>query len=132
MRARGYGRIVLTSSVAATLGTRGQVAYSASKAGLLGMAKTIASENVAHGITVNSVLPGTIATETVLGMPAAVLERLRDRALPSGRMGEPAEVAAVIAFLASEETGWITAQEIVIDGGAHLANLSLGDPAKEG
>ncbi len=126
MRERRYGRVVLTSSIAAYLGSPGQVAYSASKAGLLGMAKTIAAENVAHGITVNSVLPGVIATPTVLAMPEPVLEGLREKFLPSGRMGEPAEVAALIAFLASEEAGWITAQEILIDGGSHLSTFSLG------
>ncbi len=130
MRERGYGRIVLISSLAATAGGRGQVAYSASKAGLLGMAATIASENVAHGVTVNSVLPGLIATPAVHAMPPEVLVAVADRMLPSGRMGETGEVAALVAFLASAEAGYVTAQQIAIDGGAHLSNISLGSPGK--
>src|SRR5205814_10619695 len=76
MRERRYGRIVVMSSGAARAGLPGQVAYSASKAGLLGMVKTLAGENVRRGITVNAILPGLVATETVLAMPAEVLERI--------------------------------------------------------
>ncbi|WP_187369104.1 SDR family oxidoreductase [Baekduia soli] len=130
MRERRYGRIVLTSSVAAAIGARGQVAYCASKAGLIGMARAIASENVAHGITINCVLPGTIATPKVLAMPPEVVERVRDRFMPGGRHGEPEEVAGLMAYLASPEAGFVTAQSIIIDGGAHLGNVSLGDPGK--
>jgi NAD(P)-dependent dehydrogenase (short-subunit alcohol dehydrogenase family) len=128
MRERRYGRIVAISSAAAVVGARGQVAYAASKAGLIGMAKTIASENVALGITANCVLPGTIATPKVLAMPPEVLDRVRDRLMPSGRHGAPEEVAALVAYLASEAAGYVTAQSILIDGGAHLANVSLGNP----
>lgn len=131
MRARRWGRIVLTSSAAAVGGARGQVAYSASKAGLIGMAKTIASENVAQGITVNCILPGTIATPKVLAMPPEVVERIRGRLMPSGRHGTPEEVAGLVAYLVSEEAGFVTAQSILIDGGAHLLNASLGDPSKD-
>ena len=88
MRERGFGRIVAISSGAATHGLPGQVAYSASKAGLLGMTKTIAAENAAHGITANAVLPGMVATEAVLAMPPAVLERVR-ATLPSGGWRSP-------------------------------------------
>lgn len=125
MRERRYGRIVAISSGAATSGLPGQVAYAASKAGLLGMVKTIAAENVARGITANAVLPGMVATEKVLEMPAEVLERVT-AALPSGRMSEPAEVAALVAYLVSAEAGSVTGQAIGIDGGAQLNTLSLG------
>jgi NAD(P)-dependent dehydrogenase (short-subunit alcohol dehydrogenase family) len=125
MRERGYGRIVVVSSSAATAGLPGQVAYAASKAGLLGMAKTIAAENVRRGITVNSVLPGLIASERVAAMPRELYEMLESTYMPSGRIGEMSEVAALVAYLASEEAGYVTGQEIGIDGGAWLNTLSL-------
>lgn len=125
MRERGYGRIVVVSSVAALGGLPGQVAYAASKAGQLGMVRTLASENAARGITVNAVLPGLVATEQVLAMPEEVRERAL-AALPSGRAVEPAEIAAAIAFLASDDAAQISGQAITIDGAASLNQLSLG------
>jgi acetoacetyl-CoA reductase len=125
MRERRDGRVVVISSGAARTGLPGQVAYSASKAGLLGMVKTLAAENAGHGITVNAVLPGMVATEKVRAMPAPVLERVT-AALPAGRMADPPEVAALVAFLASHEAGYITGQEIGIDGGFGLNTMSLG------
>ena len=132
MRERGYGRIVVMSSLAAAIGASGQVAYSASKAGLVGMTRTIAAENVARGITANAILPGLIATEKVRAMPADVVERIAARMMPSGRMGEPSEVAALVAYLASEEAGYVTGQAIAIDGGAALGTLSLGSTDRDG
>jgi NAD(P)-dependent dehydrogenase (short-subunit alcohol dehydrogenase family) len=125
MRERRYGRIVVVSSSAAAVGLPGQVAYAASKAGLLGMMKTIAAENVRRGITANAVLPGLIASERVRAMPAELYEQIESTFLPSGRMGEVAEVAALVAHLASEDAGYVTGQEIGIDGGAWLNTLSL-------
>jgi len=125
MRERGYGRIVVISSVAAVGGLPGQVAYAASKAGQLGMVRTLASENAAHGITVNAILPGLVATEQVLAMPDEVRERVMG-GLPSGRPVQPAEIAAAVAFLASDEAAQISGQSLVIDGAASLAQISLG------
>ena len=130
MRERRWGRIVVISSGAALNGLPGQVAYSASKAGLLGMVKTIAAENAARGLTANAVLPGMVATEKVRAMPAEVLERLRG-VLPAGRMAEPAEVAALVGFLASEEAGYVTGQTIGIDGGAPLNTFTLGSAPRD-
>ena len=88
MRERGYGRIVVISSFAATHGMPAQVAYSASKAGLLGMVKTIAAENAAHGVTANAILPGLVASSGVLAMPEGILEAWRER-IPTGRLVAP-------------------------------------------
>ena len=125
MRERGWGRIVAISSGAAKTGLRGQVAYSASKAGLLGMVKTLAAENVHRGITANAVLPGMVATEKVRAMPDEVLERLMPL-LPSGRMVEPAEIASAVSYLCSDEAAQVTGQEIAVDGGAGLNTFTLG------
>jgi NAD(P)-dependent dehydrogenase (short-subunit alcohol dehydrogenase family) len=124
MRERGYGRIVFISSGAAAHGLPGQAAYAASKAGLLGLMRTIAAENAHRGVTANAVLPGMVATEKVLGMPPEILERLLT-ALPAGRFAEPGEIAALVAHLASEEAGSTTGQAIEVDGGAALNTFSL-------
>ncbi len=125
MRERRHGRIVVISSIAALGGLPGQVAYAASKAGQLAMVRTLASENAARGITVNAVLPGLVATEQVLAMPDEVRERVL-RAVPTGRLVEPAEIAAAVAFLASSEAAQISGQAIAVDGAASLTQLSLG------
>jgi NAD(P)-dependent dehydrogenase (short-subunit alcohol dehydrogenase family) len=125
MRERRHGRIVVISSVAALGGLPGQVAYAASKAGQLGMVRTLASENAARGITVNAILPGLVATEQVLQMPQEVRERAL-RSVPAGRLVEPAEIAAAVAFLASSEAAQISGQVIAVDGAASLTQFSLG------
>jgi acetoacetyl-CoA reductase len=125
MRERRFGRIVVISSLAALGGLPGQVAYAASKAGLLGMVRTLASESAARGITVNAILPGLVATEQVLAMPDEVRERAL-RAVPTGRLIEPAEIAAAVAFLAGPEAAQISGQAIAVDGAMSLPQLSLG------
>jgi acetoacetyl-CoA reductase len=123
MRERGFGRIVVISSFAAAFGMPAQVAYSASKAGLLGMVKTVAAETAGHGVTANAILPGLVASAGVLAMPEAITEAWRQR-IPTGRLVEPTEIAAAAAFLASPKAGSITGQELVIDGGLTLNSLS--------
>jgi acetoacetyl-CoA reductase len=125
MRDRRHGRIVVISSVAAVAGLPGQVAYAASKAGQLGMMRTLAAENAARGITVNAVLPGLVATEQVLAMPTDVRERA-EASLPSGRLVEPDEIAAAVAFLAGDDAAQINGQAIAVDGAASLSQMTLG------
>lgn len=125
MRERRFGRVIAISSMAGRLGSAGKVAYAASKAGLHGMMRTIAIENCSRGITANCVLPGMIATAPVLRMPEADQERIL-AAIASGRFGRPEEVADLVAFLARDESGYITAQEIGIDGGLQLSSLYVG------
>jgi acetoacetyl-CoA reductase len=131
MRERSYGRIVFISSGAAAHGLPGQAAYAASKAGLFGLMRTIAAENVAKGITANAVLPGMVATEKVRAMPAEILERLRAE-VPAGRFAEPGEIAALVAYLASEDAGYVTGQAIEADGGGALNTFSLTRAQRSG
>ena len=115
MRAR-YGRIVNMSSVVALRGNPGQVNYCASKAGLIGMTKSLAKEMGARGITVNAVAPGYISTDMTAALPDAARQAMLST-IPVGRAGNPEDVAAAVAFLASEEAGYITGQVLSVDGG---------------
>ncbi|HEV3230226.1 MAG TPA: SDR family NAD(P)-dependent oxidoreductase [Solirubrobacteraceae bacterium] len=124
MRARGFGRVVVISSMAARSGLPGQVAYAASKAGLLGMVRTLAAEYAGQGITANAILPGMVATEVVRAMPAHVGQAIT-AALPTGRMVDPSEVAAAVSFLASGDAAQITGQELAIEGAWSLNTRSM-------
>jgi NAD(P)-dependent dehydrogenase (short-subunit alcohol dehydrogenase family) len=124
MAERGFGRIVVISSGAAEAGLPGQVAYAASKAGLLGMVRTLAVELGRSGVTVNAILPGLIETEKVAAMPEGIKERVVGRTA-LGRAGSMDEVAALVAHLCSEEGGYITGACIPIDGGGGLNTLTL-------
>jgi NAD(P)-dependent dehydrogenase (short-subunit alcohol dehydrogenase family) len=124
MRERRFGRIVVISSFAARFGMPAQVAYSASKAGLLGMVKTVAAENAGLGITANAILPGLVASAGVKAMPQAIIDVWLAH-IPTGRMVEPMEIAAAAAYLTSEHAGSITGQELLIDGGMTLNPLSV-------
>ena len=115
MKAR-YGRIVNMSSVVALRGNPGQVNYCASKAGLIGMTKSLAKEMGARGITVNAVAPGYISTDMTAALPDAAKQAMLST-IPVNRPGTPEDVAAAVAFLASEEAGYITGQVLSVDGG---------------
>ena len=118
MRQR-YGRIVNLSSVVGLRGNAGQVNYAASKAGVIGMTKSLAKELASRGVTVNAVAPGFMETDMTAAMPEAA-KTATLAAIPMGRMGAAEDVAKTVAFLASEEAGYITGQVIAVDGGMSM------------
>jgi NAD(P)-dependent dehydrogenase (short-subunit alcohol dehydrogenase family) len=124
MAERGWGRIVNLSSMAARGGLYHQVGYAASKAGLLGLTRTVTLEYGRKGITCNAVLPGLIGTENVQAMPKEIVAHVA-ASTPARRIGTPQEVAGLVAFLCSEAAGFINGADIDIDGGSRLNTVAL-------
>ena len=116
-----FGRIVLISSVVALYGGAGQVNYAASKAGLVGMARSITRELGGRGITANVVAPGFIDTDMTAALPPAQQDRYRE-AITAGRFGSPADVAAAVAFLASDDAAYVSGAVIPVDGGLGMGH----------
>jgi len=113
---KGYGRIINTSSVVALYGNFGQSNYVATKAGVIGLTKTLARELGRKGVTVNAVAPGFIATEMVKKMPENVLKSMEEK-VPLGRLGNPEEIASAYLFLSSDEASYINGATLSVDGG---------------
>ncbi|MEK7244409.1 MAG: 3-oxoacyl-[acyl-carrier-protein] reductase [Pseudomonadota bacterium] len=116
MMKKRWGRIVSITSVVGTTGNPGQANYAASKAGLVGMAKALAQEVASRNITVNCVAPGFIVTAMTEGLPEERRQKLAE-VIPAGRLGTPADVAAAVVYLASEEAAYVTGQTLHVNGG---------------
>jgi 3-oxoacyl-[acyl-carrier protein] reductase len=114
-----WGRIINISSVVGQAGAAGQVNYAASKAGLIGLSKSLAQELGCRGITVNVVAPGYIATDMTKGLPEERKQKIL-AAIPVERIGTPDDVAAAVKFLASEEAGYITGHVLAVNGGMYM------------
>lgn len=113
------GRIINISSVSGIMGNAGQANYSASKAGVIGLTKSVARELASRGITCNAVAPGFIATDMTQAMPEAARDRVKEQ-IPMGRVGQPEEIAELVVFLASDKAAYLTGQVIAVDGGMSM------------
>ena len=119
MRARKWGRIVNIGSINGQAGQYGQVNYAAAKSGIHGFTKALAQEGARAGVTVNAIAPGDIDTDMVAAVPAEVLEKIVAK-IPVGRLGQASEIARGVAFLCSEEGGFVTGSTLSINGGQHM------------
>ncbi|MBN8839093.1 MAG: acetoacetyl-CoA reductase [Sphingomonadales bacterium] len=119
MRDRKWGRIVNIGSINGQAGQYGQVNYAAAKSGIHGFTKALAQEGARAGVTVNAIAPGYIDTDMVAAVPADVLEKIVAK-IPVGRLGQAEEIARGVAFLCSEEAGFVTGSTLSINGGQHM------------
>ena len=119
MRERKWGRIVNIGSINGQAGQYGQVNYAAAKSGIHGFTKALAQEGARAGVTVNAIAPGYIDTDMVAAVPGDVLEKIVAR-IPVGRLGQADEIARGVAFLCSEEAGFVTGSTLSINGGQHM------------
>jgi acetoacetyl-CoA reductase len=119
MRERGWGRIVNIGSINGQAGQYGQVNYAAAKSGIHGFTKALAQEGAKYGVTVNAIAPGYIDTDMVAAVPAAVLEKIVAK-IPVGRLGQAEEIARGVAFLCSDDAGFVTGSTLSINGGQHM------------
>ena len=120
MMAQQFGRIINISSVNGQQGAFGQTNYSAAKAGMHGFTKALALEMARHGVTVNTVSPGYLRTKMVEAVPAEVMNGKILPQIPMGRLGEPDEIAGLVAYLVSEDAGFMTGANLAINGGQHM------------
>lgn len=120
MAAQNWGRIVNIASISGIRGNFGQANYAATKAGITGFTKTLALEYARKGVTVNSVSPGFIRTAMTAAIPKEVMENVLLPQIPVGRLGEPEELAALIAFICSEKAGFLTGANINMNGGQYM------------
>ena len=116
MMKQRFGRIINITSIVGVTGNAGQVNYAASKAGMIGMTKSFAQEIATRGITANCIAPGFIETAMTAELPENVVENML-KSIPQGRMGQTDEIAASVAFLASDEASYITGQTLHVNGG---------------
>jgi acetoacetyl-CoA reductase len=116
---RNWGRIVNIGSINGQAGQYGQVNYAAAKSGIHGFTKALAQEGARYGITVNAIAPGYIDTDMVAAVPPQVLEKIVAR-VPIGRLGQASEIARGVAFLCSEDAGFVTGSTLSINGGQHM------------
>ncbi|MGI9376052.1 MAG: acetoacetyl-CoA reductase [Tsuneonella suprasediminis] len=119
MRERGWGRIVNIGSINGQAGQYGQVNYAAAKSGIHGFTKALAQEGAKFGVTVNAIAPGYIDTDMVAAVPDTVLEKIVAK-IPVGRLGHAEEIARGVAFLTSEDGGFVTGSTMSINGGQHM------------
>src|SRR5246127_2326363 len=120
MRERKFGRIINISSINGQKGQLGQTNYSAAKAGEIGFTKALALENARAGVTVNAICPGYINTDMVQAVPKDALEKSILPLIPTGRLGEPEEIARAVVFLAADEAGAITGSTLSVNGGQYM------------
>jgi acetoacetyl-CoA reductase len=120
MMAQRWGRIINISSVNGQQGAFGQTNYSAAKAGMHGFTKALALEMARHGVTVNTVSPGYLRTKMVEAVPSDVMNGKILPQIPVGRLGEPDEIAGLVAYLVSEDAGFMTGANLAINGGQHM------------